>query len=100
MFFAELIESAMYLYKATKDPVLLELGRDAIESIEKISKVDCGYATVSSLMMHCMTFLNDLYPRDGLGFTALNPVPHSLMEKLFFGLVLTFVFSLTLHFKQ
>lgn len=46
--FAELIESAMYLYRATRDPTLLELGRDAVESIEKISKVDCGFATVST----------------------------------------------------
>lgn len=45
--FAELIESAMYLYRATGDPILLELGRDAVESIEKISKVECGFATVS-----------------------------------------------------
>ncbi|XP_034495971.1 ER degradation-enhancing alpha-mannosidase-like protein 2 isoform X1 [Ailuropoda melanoleuca] len=43
----ELIESAMYLYRATGDPTLLELGRDAVESIEKISKVECGFATVS-----------------------------------------------------
>ncbi|XP_021102519.1 ER degradation-enhancing alpha-mannosidase-like protein 2 isoform X4 [Heterocephalus glaber] len=41
----ELIESAMYLYRATGDPTLLELGRDAVESIEKISKVECGFAT-------------------------------------------------------
>lgn len=47
-FFAELIESAMYLYRATRDPTLLELGRDAVESIEKISRVDCGFATVSA----------------------------------------------------
>lgn len=38
----------MYLYRATRDPMLLELGRDAVESIEKISKVDCGFATVSA----------------------------------------------------
>ncbi|XP_066442260.1 ER degradation-enhancing alpha-mannosidase-like protein 2 [Eleutherodactylus coqui] len=48
----ELIESAMYLYKATKDPTLLELGRDAIESIEKISKVDCGFATIKDVRDH------------------------------------------------
>ena len=47
MNFAELIESAMYLYRATGDPTLLELGRDAVESIEKISKEECGFATVS-----------------------------------------------------
>ncbi|KAG8565764.1 hypothetical protein GDO81_012968 [Engystomops pustulosus] len=48
----ELIESAMYLYKATKDPTLLELGRDAIESIERISKVDCGFATIKDVRDH------------------------------------------------
>lgn len=37
----------MYLYRATRDPTLLELGRDVVESIEKISKVECGFATVS-----------------------------------------------------
>lgn len=47
--FAELIESAMYLYRATQDPTLLELGRDVVEAIEKISKVDCGFATVKCL---------------------------------------------------
>ncbi|XP_074148584.1 ER degradation-enhancing alpha-mannosidase-like protein 2 [Sminthopsis crassicaudata] len=48
----ELIESAMYLYQATRDPTLLELGRDAVESIEKISKVDCGFATIKDLRDH------------------------------------------------
>ncbi|KAK2496799.1 hypothetical protein MC885_012496, partial [Smutsia gigantea] len=46
----ELIESAMYLYRATGDPTLLELGRDAVESIEKISKVECGFATLDNRM--------------------------------------------------
>ncbi|EMP41313.1 ER degradation-enhancing alpha-mannosidase-like 2 [Chelonia mydas] len=48
----ELIESAMYLYRATRDPTLLELGRDAVESIEKISKVECGFATIKDLRDH------------------------------------------------
>ncbi|XP_069508358.1 ER degradation-enhancing alpha-mannosidase-like protein 2 [Ambystoma mexicanum] len=48
----ELIESAMYLYRATGDPTLLELGRDAVESIEKISKVECGYATIKDVRDH------------------------------------------------
>ncbi|XP_075757609.1 ER degradation-enhancing alpha-mannosidase-like protein 2 isoform X3 [Pelodiscus sinensis] len=48
----ELIESAMYLYRATRDPTLLELGRDAVESIEKTSKVDCGFATIKDLRDH------------------------------------------------
>ncbi len=37
----------MYLYKATGDPTFMQLGRDAIESIDKISRVNCGFATVS-----------------------------------------------------
>ncbi|XP_032897735.1 ER degradation-enhancing alpha-mannosidase-like protein 2 [Amblyraja radiata] len=48
----ELVESAMYLYRATGDPTFLELGRDVIEAIEKISRVDCGYATVRDLRDH------------------------------------------------
>ncbi|KAK1802026.1 hypothetical protein P4O66_022259 [Electrophorus voltai] len=42
----ELIESAMYLYKATGDPTFLQLGQDAVESIEKISRVKCGFASL------------------------------------------------------
>lgn len=48
----ELIESAMYLYKATGDPTFMQLGRDVIESIDKISRVDCGFATVSVSELH------------------------------------------------
>ncbi|XP_072412404.1 ER degradation-enhancing alpha-mannosidase-like protein 2 [Chiloscyllium punctatum] len=48
----ELVESAMYLYRATGDPTLLEMGRDVIEAIEKISRVDCGFATVRDLRDH------------------------------------------------
>jgi len=46
--FSELIESAMYLFQATKDPYFLEIGRDMLESIEKSAKTPCGYATVST----------------------------------------------------
>ncbi|XP_043081428.1 ER degradation-enhancing alpha-mannosidase-like protein 2 isoform X2 [Puntigrus tetrazona] len=50
--FHELIESAMYLYKATGDPTFMQLGRDAIESIDKISRVNCGFATVKDVRDH------------------------------------------------
>lgn len=46
-FVSELIESAMYLYQATKDSYFLEIGRDVLESIENSAKTPCGYATVS-----------------------------------------------------
>ena len=42
----ELVESAMYLYRATKDPFLINLGEDMLESIEFSAKTVCGYATV------------------------------------------------------
>ncbi|XP_064154647.1 ER degradation-enhancing alpha-mannosidase-like protein 2 [Anguilla rostrata] len=48
----ELIESAMYLYRATGDPTVLQLGRDAVESIEKITRVNCGFASVKDLRDH------------------------------------------------
>lgn len=44
----ELIESVMYLYRATGDPYLLEVGEDMLRSIQHSSKTPCGYATVSS----------------------------------------------------
>ncbi|RXN30895.1 ER degradation-enhancing alpha-mannosidase 2 [Labeo rohita] len=48
----ELIESAMHLYKATGDPTFIQLGRDAVESIDKISRVNCGFATVKDVRDH------------------------------------------------
>ncbi|TTI15329.1 ER degradation-enhancing alpha-mannosidase-like protein 2 [Bagarius yarrelli] len=48
----ELIESAMYLYKATGNPAFLQLGRDAVEAIEKISHVKCGFASVKDVRDH------------------------------------------------
>lgn len=37
----------MYLYRATRDPYFLEVGRDMLESIEHSARTPCGYATVS-----------------------------------------------------
>uniref|UniRef100_A0A8D3CR09 alpha-1,2-Mannosidase n=1 Tax=Scophthalmus maximus TaxID=52904 RepID=A0A8D3CR09_SCOMX len=48
----ELIESAMYLFRATGDHTYLQLGLDALESIEKITKTPCGYASVKDLRDH------------------------------------------------
>ncbi len=36
----------MYLYQATKDPFLLQVGVDVLHSIEHTTKTHCGYATV------------------------------------------------------
>ncbi|XP_070536651.1 ER degradation-enhancing alpha-mannosidase-like protein 2 isoform X2 [Ptychodera flava] len=48
----ELVESAMYLYKATKDPFLLEVGRDILESIEASAKTKCGYSSIKNVNTH------------------------------------------------
>ena len=56
----ELIESAMYLYRATKDPYFLEVGRDMLHSIESSARTPCGYATVSTTMKIVIVFLRVL----------------------------------------
>lgn len=51
----ELIESAMYLYRATGDPFLHEVAIDILESIERQTKTKCGYATVRSHLILLFT---------------------------------------------
>ncbi|KAK6191386.1 hypothetical protein SNE40_003090 [Patella caerulea] len=48
----ELVESAVYLYQATKDPYLLEIGIDLLEAIEHSSRTNCGYATIKDVRDH------------------------------------------------
>ncbi|CAH1268807.1 EDEM2 [Branchiostoma lanceolatum] len=48
----ELVESAMYLYRATRDPFLLQLGRDVVEAISHITRTDCGYASIKDVRTH------------------------------------------------
>ncbi|XP_065333677.1 ER degradation-enhancing alpha-mannosidase-like protein 2 [Cloeon dipterum] len=48
----ELIESVMYLYRATKDPFLLDVGVDILRSIQHSSKTSCGYATIKDVRDH------------------------------------------------
>ncbi|CAB3379732.1 Hypothetical predicted protein [Cloeon dipterum] len=48
----ELIESVMYLYRATKDPYLLDVGVDILRSIQHSSKTSCGYATIKDVRDH------------------------------------------------
>ncbi|PRD28623.1 UNVERIFIED_CONTAM: ER degradation-enhancing alpha-mannosidase-like protein 2 [Trichonephila clavipes] len=50
--FSEFIESIMYLYYATKDQHLLEIGVDILESIERSAKTECGYATIKNVLDH------------------------------------------------
>ncbi|XP_063710627.1 ER degradation-enhancing alpha-mannosidase-like protein 2 [Symsagittifera roscoffensis] len=50
----ELIESAYYLFQATKDPFYLSVGRQFFESIESSAKVDFGYAHLDRVTDHAL----------------------------------------------
>ncbi len=43
----EFIESIMYYYRATNDERFLSMAFEFLESIEIVSRLDCGFATVS-----------------------------------------------------
>ena len=60
IFSTELVEAAMYLYRATKDPYLLEIGVDMMESIEHSTRTKCGYATVRCFS-HFRLYQNPLF---------------------------------------
>ena len=67
--FPELIESAVYLYQATKDPYFLEVGRDIIEAIDSLAWTPCGYATVSDISYMQLTHYQIDY---SIGSTVQN----------------------------
>uniref|UniRef100_A0A0R3T3R7 alpha-1,2-Mannosidase n=1 Tax=Rodentolepis nana TaxID=102285 RepID=A0A0R3T3R7_RODNA len=48
----EFIESIMHVYRATKDPYLLEMGVNILTSIEKDAKTSCGFATIHNVQTH------------------------------------------------
>ncbi|XP_011298856.1 ER degradation-enhancing alpha-mannosidase-like protein 2 isoform X1 [Fopius arisanus] len=48
----ELIESVMYLYRATKDPFLIQFGVDILRSLQHSAKTSCGYATINDVRDH------------------------------------------------
>lgn len=48
----EYVESLFYLYRSTKDPHLLMMAAEVVESIELSTKTSCGYATVKHVETH------------------------------------------------
>lgn len=48
----ELIESVMYLYRATKDPYLIQVGVDILRSLQHSARTTCGYATINDVRDH------------------------------------------------
>jgi len=50
----ELIESIMYLYRATGDPWLVDAGLDILKSMQHSAWTPCGYATVKNVLTHSL----------------------------------------------
>ncbi|XP_042883562.1 ER degradation-enhancing alpha-mannosidase-like protein 2 [Penaeus japonicus] len=50
----ELVESLMYLYRATKDETILQMGADLVASIQHTARTECGYATVKNVNDHTL----------------------------------------------
>ncbi|CDS40173.1 er degradation enhancing alpha mannosidase [Echinococcus multilocularis] len=48
----EFIESVLHLYRATKDPYLLEMGVNVLTSIERDARTPCGFATIHDVQTH------------------------------------------------
>ncbi len=46
----EIIESAFYLYRFTKNPEYLEMGKNFYDSLVKYCRVDDGYASLKSVV--------------------------------------------------
>lgn len=51
----ELIESVMYLYRATGNPYLLDIGVDILKSIQHSAVTSCGYATIKDCRDHSLS---------------------------------------------
>jgi hypothetical protein len=55
----------MYLYRATKDPSLLDIGVDILEAIEHSTKTKCGYPWHDpNTRCLCITKENDEYKNE------------------------------------
>ncbi|KAG0587339.1 hypothetical protein KC19_2G157600 [Ceratodon purpureus] len=48
----ELVESTYMLYKATRNPVYLSVGRDIVTSLQKSAKCRCGYCHIADVESH------------------------------------------------
>ncbi|ROT83143.1 ER degradation-enhancing alpha-mannosidase-like protein 1 [Penaeus monodon] len=46
----EFVESTYLLYQATRNPFYLHVGRDILTSLNNLTRAECGYATVHSVL--------------------------------------------------
>ncbi|XP_065342933.1 ER degradation-enhancing alpha-mannosidase-like protein 3 isoform X2 [Cloeon dipterum] len=45
----EFLESTYFLYRATQDPYYLQVGKHALQALQKYARVPCGYAAVKDV---------------------------------------------------
>ncbi|CAH8856419.1 unnamed protein product [Trichobilharzia szidati] len=50
----ELIESILHVYRATRDPALIDMGVDILTSIEVSARTSCGFATIADVTKHTL----------------------------------------------
>ncbi|CAG5100212.1 Oidioi.mRNA.OKI2018_I69.XSR.g16895.t1.cds [Oikopleura dioica] len=85
----ELIESTYHLYRVTKSPFYLHVGKELLNSIERNMKTECGFATLHSVLDRTLEdrmesfFLAETVKYLYLLFDAENPLHKS--EKWIFS---------------
>nr|CAB3240820.1 ER degradation-enhancing alpha-mannosidase-like protein 1 [Phallusia mammillata] len=86
----ELIESTYLLYRATKNPFYLHVGREILESFELHARTECGYASLHNVVDKSQEdrmesfFLSETCKYLYLLFDFENPLHHqSSMEQVF-----------------
>ena len=57
----ELVESVFYLHWATHDPVWVGVAQGVLEGLEKVAKVDCGFARVRNVKEHTLDDVMDSF---------------------------------------
>eukprot|EP00041_Stephanoeca_diplocostata_P028006 m.782188 g.782188 ORF g.782188 m.782188 type:complete len:983 (-) comp23289_c0_seq8:5021-7969(-) len=78
----EMIESTMYLYQATRDPVWTAIGLEHMTSIEVSTWTPCGYAIVRNVSTHELAdrmesfYLSETLKYMYLLFDTANPLHH------------------------
>lgn len=77
----ENIESAFYLYRKTKNPKYLEMGKTFFDSIEKYCKVDEGYASLKSVMSkEIMDSMESFFLAETLKYLYLIFAPEETLD--------------------
>ncbi|XP_013062749.2 ER degradation-enhancing alpha-mannosidase-like protein 1 [Biomphalaria glabrata] len=85
----ELVESTYFLYRATKNPFYLHVGKDILESINRHTKDRCGYCTIHDVDTKELEdrmesfFLSETCKYLYLLFDVDNPVNQEFSKYLF-----------------